>query len=908
MVVVCVNVDVSEDKAMSAELPTVGDTVTILPQGNIDYPRKGVVRFAGTTEFAEGQWVGVELNPQWQGKNSGTVAGVDYFKCLDGQGAFIRPELVVQVDGAESVNVPVASGGAAAVEAMQKTLVERGETIATLTAELDDVKLDLELAVEEHLMAKDEVQRLETQLSFAGGGGASTAAADAVEELRLKVRNLKQTVEQHEGTIAELKEQLAAEAACGGGGDDGGLLEAMTESKLELEEDVAALKVECAQLKANLADMESIVTLQEEEINAHKDIADEASEAATGKVAVLKEEHGAAVQLVTKLRSRIAVLEDAVQEAEVQAAAQDEQRAASDNRTLQVAHSVHQDEVRAEAREELAATRQQALVGLVRDAGKLVPQATFTAGLAELEHLSGLQAAANACGATAASLRKPVAQRKEQAADGLLRHGAVVTDVAWNALLAMRHNARRAEMLHVATFFTECIAGQHSTGEKPNPCDATLTKAVNGLVDVCWAPDVSDCVAAFTRVFDQWVKERREGYFGTVGDATNLLAASACACTSSYNNAAGTLRYLALYAAHETDIDCAAITEHLDGVKTLAQKLGAFIETVRESRGEMSHVALTDDTMNRVLTLYVQLSTTASSLHDAVATLNESSADVQSGFVENFFNRAVTAALSSGVFVVDIAPSAKSHLTDAVYHRLDIATATAQNVQHVFEDSQQAYQGLWNAWSTAMATQPPRPSVIDRLSTRIRAQLAESSDAAVKLEEVQGECDQQRAFVKDVQGKLTATETRLVKMRVENESLGVCKDELKTAQDKIRRMELSQRESESAYESAFSATEGELKSVKAELKTAKQQQQRARFAECPALSNAERQQMERSVEFYRRQAFHLAGSDASLSDASRMLRAAGDRKQKWAGFNDALTTHMEAMQQRLPLTRVTVDW
>merc|ERR1712039_200772 len=56
----------------------------------------GTVRFVGTTQFAPGQWVGIELD-QPVGQNDGSVQGVVYFGCKPPHGVFMRPENVTAV-------------------------------------------------------------------------------------------------------------------------------------------------------------------------------------------------------------------------------------------------------------------------------------------------------------------------------------------------------------------------------------------------------------------------------------------------------------------------------------------------------------------------------------------------------------------------------------------------------------------------------------------------------------------------------------------------------------------------------------------------------------------------------------------------------------------------------------------
>eukprot|EP00123_Amoebidium_parasiticum_P018244 comp24146_c2_seq1/m.43922 comp24146_c2_seq1/g.43922 ORF comp24146_c2_seq1/g.43922 comp24146_c2_seq1/m.43922 type:complete len:698 (-) comp24146_c2_seq1:1517-3610(-) len=52
--------------------------------------REGTLRFLGPTQFAAGEWAGVELQTA-EGKNDGSVQGVRYFVCPPNHGVFIQP-------------------------------------------------------------------------------------------------------------------------------------------------------------------------------------------------------------------------------------------------------------------------------------------------------------------------------------------------------------------------------------------------------------------------------------------------------------------------------------------------------------------------------------------------------------------------------------------------------------------------------------------------------------------------------------------------------------------------------------------------------------------------------------------------------------------------------------------------
>ncbi|XP_051868914.1 CAP-Gly domain-containing linker protein 4-like isoform X2 [Pristis pectinata] len=77
------------DETSKADIQ-IGDRVVVVGQ------RSGTIRFYGKTNFAPGYWYGIELDKP-NGRNNGSVGGVQYFTCQPKHGVFAPPSRVQRV-------------------------------------------------------------------------------------------------------------------------------------------------------------------------------------------------------------------------------------------------------------------------------------------------------------------------------------------------------------------------------------------------------------------------------------------------------------------------------------------------------------------------------------------------------------------------------------------------------------------------------------------------------------------------------------------------------------------------------------------------------------------------------------------------------------------------------------------
>ena len=95
--------------------PLLGDsTFEVGDRILVEGVKPGIVGFIGETQFSRGVWAGIILDAT-DGKNNGSVAGVQYFQCERNHGLFTRPQKLTLVEKAGSATPtptqPSSTGG-----------------------------------------------------------------------------------------------------------------------------------------------------------------------------------------------------------------------------------------------------------------------------------------------------------------------------------------------------------------------------------------------------------------------------------------------------------------------------------------------------------------------------------------------------------------------------------------------------------------------------------------------------------------------------------------------------------------------------------------------------------------------------------------------------------------------------
>lgn len=92
--------DQTSSHSTSPMADTLPLTIQVGQRCEVEGGRRGVIQYAGETEFAKGNWIGIQYDEP-VGKNDGSVAGKRYFTCQLKYGGFVKPEKVKVGDYSE---------------------------------------------------------------------------------------------------------------------------------------------------------------------------------------------------------------------------------------------------------------------------------------------------------------------------------------------------------------------------------------------------------------------------------------------------------------------------------------------------------------------------------------------------------------------------------------------------------------------------------------------------------------------------------------------------------------------------------------------------------------------------------------------------------------------------------------
>lgn len=90
--------------------------------------RFATIRYADEVQFAEGVWIGVELETP-TGKNDGSVRGVRYFECEQGWGMFVKPGAFSVVETAPK---PVAAAAPPKKTSRPSSVINTGRRLSSV--------------------------------------------------------------------------------------------------------------------------------------------------------------------------------------------------------------------------------------------------------------------------------------------------------------------------------------------------------------------------------------------------------------------------------------------------------------------------------------------------------------------------------------------------------------------------------------------------------------------------------------------------------------------------------------------------------------------------------------------------------------------------------------------------------
>ncbi|POM61565.1 Glycoside hydrolase, partial [Phytophthora palmivora] len=157
--------------------------------------KTGIVRFIGETDFASGEWVGIELERP-EGKNNGELNGRVYFTCAPNHGLFVKKTMVRTVLSSASA-VPKAP------------LTPVSASSGSVSSRLSAPKPRASMTTPSSRSSISTTATARTRLSLDRGGSTTSSGDDQLVEARAKISKLEEELEQKNRHVEQLRQSVA---------------------------------------------------------------------------------------------------------------------------------------------------------------------------------------------------------------------------------------------------------------------------------------------------------------------------------------------------------------------------------------------------------------------------------------------------------------------------------------------------------------------------------------------------------------------------------------------------------------------------------------------------------------------------------------------------------------------------
>ncbi|ETL91765.1 hypothetical protein F441_10065 [Phytophthora nicotianae CJ01A1] len=184
--------------------------------------KTGVVRFVGETDFASGEWVGIELERP-EGKNNGELNGRVYFTCAPNHGLFVKKSMVRAVlsSASSTAKVPlsrrlsgVGSGrssgiGTSSSSAAPLSSASSSSASSRLSAPKARASMITPSSRSSIPTASAPRPRLSLDRRPSVGGATSGSSDDQLTEARSRISKLEEELEQKNRHVEQLRQSVA---------------------------------------------------------------------------------------------------------------------------------------------------------------------------------------------------------------------------------------------------------------------------------------------------------------------------------------------------------------------------------------------------------------------------------------------------------------------------------------------------------------------------------------------------------------------------------------------------------------------------------------------------------------------------------------------------------------------------